>query len=101
MSNTIMKPSDFSASKIEYTDLKAMGTTGAKQMYLNYDGGQQIIMHTPKMRLPYGVGKYEEAGKPTKYSLDMSFGGMDDDPKIKEFYEAPRRCCTPYISFLP
>ena len=40
------------------------------------------------MRLPYGVGKYEEAGKPTKYSLDMSFGGMDDDPKIKEFYEA-------------
>ena len=47
MSNTIMKPSDFSASKIEYTDLKAMGTTGAKkQMYLNYDGGQRLLSYT-------------------------------------------------------
>lgn len=83
-----MKPSEFSASKLEYSDLKAMGTTGAKQMYLNYNGGKSIVLHTPKMRLPYGVGKFEEPGKAPKYSLDMSFGGMDDDPKIKAFYDA-------------
>ena len=85
---TVMKASEFSANNIEYTELRAMGTTGAKSMYLNYSGGQRIVLHTPKMRLPYGIGKYEEPGKPPKYSLDLSFANMESDPKIKAFYDA-------------
>tara|TARA_B100000427_G_C15515320_1_gene597972 strand:- start:2980 stop:3681 length:702 start_codon:yes stop_codon:yes gene_type:complete len=88
-SQKVIKPCNFSADEISYGDVRPMGTTGAKQCYVNYEGKNEAIMlHTPKMRLPYGIGKYVEEGKPTKYSLDMSFGGMDDDPKIKEFYEA-------------
>ena len=85
---TIMKASEFDVSKISYGEIKPMGTTGAKQMYLNYNGMSQVILQTPKMRIPYGLGKYQEDGKAPKYTLDLSFSGMDDDSKIKEFYES-------------
>jgi hypothetical protein len=84
---SVMKPSDFSASNVQYSDVKPMGTTGAKQMWLNYKGGKGIVINTPKMRLPFGVGKFED-GPSVKYSLDMSFNGMDNDPKMKAFYDA-------------
>ena len=75
MSELVMKPTEFSANDISYTDVRPMGTTGAKQMYLNYTGNKQIHLHTPKMRLPYGLGKFEEEGKAPKLSLDLSFRG--------------------------
>lgn len=86
--HTLIRPSDFDVSKMEYSEPKAMGAgaTGAKQVYINYNKNP-IILVTPKMRLPYGVGKYEESGKPTKYSLDLSFVGKDSDPKIQAFYD--------------
>ena len=57
-------------------------------MYLNYgDDSTQIMIQTPKMRLPYGLGKFEQQDKWPKYSLDMSFGGMEENQKIKDFYE--------------
>tara|TARA_Y100000389_G_C17458110_1_gene519594 strand:- start:1494 stop:2174 length:681 start_codon:yes stop_codon:yes gene_type:complete len=84
---SVMKPSEFSISNVEYSDIRPMGTTGAKQMYLNYRGGKSIVLHTPKMRLPFGVGKFEE-GSIIKYTIDMSFNGMDNDPKMKTFYDA-------------
>ena len=67
MSELVMKPTEFSANDITYTDVRPMGTTGAKQMYLNYTGNKQIHLHTPKMRLPYGLGKFEEEGKALSY----------------------------------
>ena len=88
----ILKCSDFDESKVKYSEIKPMGTTGAKQMYVNYDGSfKGITLHTPKMRLPFGVGKFEEVGKPTKYTLDMSFDDMENDPKMKEFYMAIKK----------
>jgi len=88
MSELVMKPTEFSANDISYTDVRPMGTTGAKQMYLNYTGNKQIHLHTPKMRLPYGLGKFEEEGKAPKLSLDLSFRDMEEDPKMKAFYDA-------------
>ena len=83
-----MKASDFSVNKVQYSDVKASSNgTGAKNMYLNYENGQRIILHTPKMHLPFGVSKFQEPGKPPKYSLDLSFGKMDEDPKVKAFYD--------------
>ena len=46
MSELVMKPTEFSANDITYTDVRPMGTTGAKQMYLNYTGNKQIHLHT-------------------------------------------------------
>ena len=83
MTETVMKPTEFSIEDVTYTDIRPMGNTGGKQMYLNYQGNKRIVLHTPKMRLPYGLGKYEEEGKATKYSLDLSFKGMDDDSGMR------------------
>ena len=87
MTETVMKPTEFNVEDVTYTDIRPMGNTGGKQMYLNYQGNKRIVLHTPKMRLPYGLGKYEEEGKATKYSLDLSFKGMEEDESMKEFYE--------------
>ena len=50
---------------------------------------QKVAFKTPKMRIPYGVNVYStNDGKPPKYTLDMSFSNMENDIKIKEFYNA-------------
>ena len=85
----VIKPTDLDISKIVYTEPKPMGTSGAKSMYMNYGSGQKsIALVAPKMRLPYGIGTYVQDGQPPKYTLDLSFGDKDADPKLKQFYEA-------------
>lgn len=90
----ILKYSEFDTEKVTYSDIRPMGTTGGKMVYVNYDVTKNIAFHTPKMRLPFGVGVYEEPGKPTKYSLDLSIDDMDIDPKMKEFYDTIKKLDT-------
>lgn len=76
-----------SIDNISYSDVKPMpGSTGGRSMYLNYDN-KQLAFQTPKMRLPYGLGKFEEPGKSPKYTIDLSFVGMDENPKLKKFFD--------------
>ena len=86
-SSSFMKPIDFDASKINYSELKSMGTT-AKQMYVNYNTTERVAFTTPKMRIPFGINIFEEEGKNPKYSLDLSLDGIETDPKIKAFHDA-------------
>jgi len=82
----MMKPSEVNISKIEYSDIKPMGTTGARQLYINYDGNLGMMIRTPKMRLPFGVSKFE-GDNSIKYSLDMSFDNMEVNQQNKEFFD--------------
>tara|TARA_Y100000389_G_scaffold195238_1_gene226365 strand:+ start:9190 stop:9909 length:720 start_codon:yes stop_codon:yes gene_type:complete len=91
---SVIKPSDIATDRIVFTEVKPMGTSGAKQCYVNYandkDSGKnsqfpQVV--TPKMRLPYGVSVYSEPGKPPRYALQMSFGDMTENSKTKTFYD--------------
>lgn len=93
--SNVIKAHEIDFSKIRYSDIRAFGTSGAKSMYMNYasdkPGTRDVqfpLIHTPKMRLPYGPNKYEEPGKPPKYSLQMSFGDVESNPKLKQFYES-------------
>lgn len=74
----ILFPKDVDVSSIEYSDLRPFGEH-AKIVYLNYKGSP-LMIQTPLMKLPYGLGKYDD-GERTKYSLDLSFGG--DSDKVK------------------
>jgi exonuclease III len=85
---------DFSKIKIDGIKTNKYGGRSAR---INYDGGR-FLLQTPRMRLPYGLGVYEEKdaeGRVTKtrYSLDFSFGGYKADernsekPLVKRFYE--------------
>lgn len=91
----IIKPHNLDVSKISYSDLKSMGNSGGKIIHLNYKEdvnsggiGEPIVIHTPKMRLPYGVGIYTDPAGKNKYTLDLSYGDFENDTKMKQFYDA-------------
>lgn len=71
-------------SKIEYSDMRPFGDH-AKVIYLNYNS-KPIVIQTPVMTCPYGLSRYD-GGDTIKYSLDLSFRGRDENPKIEQFYD--------------
>jgi hypothetical protein len=61
---------------------------GGKVVYLNYNGQKKITLQTPELSAPFGLSTYTDEGTGVvKYSLDISFRGMDSNDKIKMFYE--------------
>ena len=80
----IVKSDKFSCSNVEYSDPKKL-SHGGQAIYLNYDG-KPLILQTPKMSMPWGMGKYD--GDVPKFSLDLSFKGMDNSDSLQTFYKA-------------
>jgi len=68
--------------------------SGAKSIYINYNGNK-VNLQTPILNIPYGVNdnmqfiKKDENRKDEerKYDITVSFKGMDENPKIKQFYD--------------
>lgn len=82
MSSTIVPPASFDVSKVTFAAPKILDS-GAKQVYLSYDG-RPLMTQTASMALPYGLNVYDKAG-PTTYSFDLSFRGMEENPKVQSF----------------
>ena len=80
----IVKSEKFSVDHVEYSDPKKL-SHGGQAIYVNYDG-KPLILQTPKMSMPWGMGKYD--GDIPKYSVDLSFKGMDNNPSLEAFYTA-------------
>ena len=80
----IVKSENFSVDHVEYSDPKKL-SHGGQAIYVNYEG-KPLILQTPKMSMPWGMGKYD--GDIPKYSLDLSFKGMDNNPALESFYNA-------------
>lgn len=80
----IVKSERFEASKLEYQEPKKL-SHGGQAIYLQYEG-KPLILQTPKMNMPWGMGKYD--GDVPKYSLDLSFKGMDGNSSLETFYKA-------------
>jgi hypothetical protein len=60
--------------------------SGGKMAPLNYSGGKLITQVGP-LTLPYGMNTFDKAG-PVKYSIDLSLRGYDENPKVKQVYDA-------------
>lgn len=87
METIILKPEQFEISKVQFSEPKNL-SNGGKAIYLNYldDNKKKIlVLQTPKMTCPYGLSCYDQGDYP-KYSLEMSFGGMDDENSIGALY---------------
>lgn len=96
-SGSIYRSNTVDFTKFQFGDVET-NAYGGKSLRVKYDG-QSFMIQTPRMRLPYGLGKYEEKDKSgevikTKYSLDLSFAGYENDdqgqpkdPKVKEFFD--------------
>ena len=80
----IVKSENFNVDHVEYSDPKKL-SHGGQAIYVNYEG-KPLILQTPKMSMPWGMGKYD--GDIPKYSLDLSFKGMDNNPSLEAFYTA-------------
>ena len=84
MSSNIVPPASFDTTQITFRAPKILDS-GGKQVYLDYEG-RPLLTQTASMPLPYGLNTYDKAG-PTTYSVDLSFRGMETDPKVKSFYD--------------
>lgn len=82
----LMKPHEFNIESVTFSEPKKFGDAGAKIVYMNTNASK-ISLYTPKMYLPFGLGKYTEPGKPPKFSLNASFGNMSENEKTKELYD--------------
>jgi len=82
---SISKPSEIKVDEIEYNEPKTLGN-GGKQVYLQYNGGK-LVVQTPKMTLPWSMGKFEGDQGQMKYSIDLSFKGREGNEKLSEFHD--------------
>lgn len=81
---SLIKAKNIDTSKISFSTPRTLDN-GAKLVYVNYNDGR-FSVQTPWMTMPWKMGVYSEGEYP-KYSIDMSFRGMDDNPEIKAFHD--------------
>lgn len=74
----------FDTSNISFSDVKT-NQNGGKSVYINLNNSQFVIQ-TPVMTIPFGLNVYDKGDYP-KYSVEISFRDMEENYKIKGFYE--------------
>ena len=84
MSSNIVSPTSFDVSEVTFRPAKVL-ESGGKFVTVDYSG-RQLMTQTPSMVLPYGLNVFDKAG-PTTYSADVSFRGVEENPRIKAFYD--------------
>jgi hypothetical protein len=80
----LIKGKNIDTSKVSFSQPRVLDN-GAKLVYMNYDGGR-LTVQSPWMSLPWKMGVYTEGEFP-KYSIDLSFKGMDDDTDLLAFHD--------------
>jgi hypothetical protein len=85
MASTVTYVNDFSTSNITISPPKVLDS-GAKQAYLNYNGGRLLLQSATNLAVPFGLSVYDKSG-PAEYSVDVSYRGSDSNPEIKQFFE--------------
>lgn len=71
--------------KINFENIKFSNVKNNKgHKYLNIlFRKEKLFIHFPKMRLPFGLSKFNN-----KYSLDLSLDNLENNVKIKQFYDS-------------
>ena len=83
--DSVVLHSRFNASDIVFQPITKTAK-GSKIVYLNFPGGKKIQVQTPVMSAPFGISSFTDAATGvSSYSLDASFRGADNDPKIAGF----------------
>lgn len=85
-SNVIL-PRDFNPALLTFSEPKQL-ESGGRSIYLSYND-QPFLVQTPEMTAPFGMSNYrDKAGGvgPDKWTLDMSFKGINDRPAIRTFF---------------
>ena len=81
---SLVKGKNIKASSISFSVPKSLDN-GAKLVYVNYNGGR-FSVQTPWMSMPWKLGSFTEGEYP-KYSIDLSFKGMEEGSDLQMFHD--------------
>jgi hypothetical protein len=81
---SLVKGKNIETSAITFSVPKTLDN-GAKLVYVNYNQGR-FSVQTPWMTMPWKMGAYTDGEYP-KFSIDLSFKGMDENPDLKGFHD--------------
>ena len=81
---SLVKGKNIDTNAITFSVPKSLDN-GAKLVYVNYNLGR-FSVQTPWMTMPWKLGAYTDGDYP-KYSIDLSFKGMDENPDLKGFHD--------------
>ena len=82
--SAIIYPSTFNSKSITISAPRVL-QSGAKQAYLNYDGGRMVIQSAVAMQSPFGLNAFQNQQGQNEYSVDLSFRGQEQRPELQEF----------------
>lgn len=83
-SSSLTKGKNINTDNVSFSNARTLDN-GAKLVYVNYGGGR-FNVQTPWMEVPWDLSCYNEGPYP-KYSMELSFKGMDEDPDIRGFHD--------------
>ena len=83
-SSSLVKAKNINTDNVTFSTPRNLDN-GAKLVYVNYNGGR-FNVQTPWMEVPWDLSCYSEGPYP-KYSMELSFKGMDEDPEIRGFHD--------------
>ena len=86
----VVKIEDFDLSKVTVSDIN-VNKYGGKSVYINYDNNKKpLYLSLPSMVAPFGLNRWQDEGNKDavpRYSVILSFNGMENNPKLKTCYE--------------
>lgn len=86
MAPQVVLPRDFDIKNVSFSDVKVLDN-GGKIVYVSYNRAP-LIVQTPTMSAPFGMSRWDgDGGAANKYTLDLSFKGMDASPSMRAFHD--------------
>ena len=82
---TTIKGKNLDTSLITPADKPKQLENGSKFVWVGYKNAK-LSVQTPRMNVAFNMGVYDKGEYP-KYSVELSFGGMDEDAGLKKFYD--------------
>lgn len=82
--DSIISPTNLDIKNVIY-GVPRTNDNGGKSIYLSFNK-KPIVLQTPEMFAPFGKQKWDNDKGLTKYTLDLSYKGMDTRPALETFY---------------
>jgi hypothetical protein len=82
--SAVIYPSTFNSKSITISAPRVL-QSGAKQAYLNYDGGRMVMQSAVAMSSPFGLNAFQNQQGQNEYSVDLSFRGQEQRAELQEF----------------
>lgn len=83
--NQTIKGKNLNSELVTVSEKPSVMDSGAKYVYVGYNN-KNLVVQTPEMDIPFGLNTYDKGEYP-KYSVDLSFKGVENNKSMKTFYD--------------